>query len=320
MTFDELCSHQKIYEWLHAHGYYLVLSECQSSDMLKIGFLTSVRPFTWREDLRDMIKNSLEWRENPFQFRLFFGSISSNKKGVMAPVLMVEVERDNVSSGMDYFCNMFDSENPLSPCGIPYLFFSLYQNSLSDSERINIIQDTNHHVGHYQLLRLYGLTNVDTALRKLLLNIKAHHSSSNMFIQVEKESEPESILCAFESSQYEEVMTNVANISTYIRQCIMEEDYTKFFANQDYSLVIPQRLISTKKGAIKPQVIPLDIHEHSSGALNKLIKVTKRVSPSSSVSSHSVPSSTTISTESISKNSSYLRAAQHQINHLSSDA
>jgi hypothetical protein len=150
MTFDELCSHQKIYEWLHAHGYYLVLSECQSSDMLKIGFLTRVRPFTWREDLRDMIKNSLEWRENPFQFRLFFGSSSSNKKGVMAPVLMVEVERDNVSSGMDYFCNMFDSENPLSPCGIPYLFFSLYQNSLSDSERINIIQDTKHHVGHYQ--------------------------------------------------------------------------------------------------------------------------------------------------------------------------
>jgi hypothetical protein len=72
----------------------------------------------------------------------------------MAPVLMVEVEWDNVSLGLDFFCTMFDGDLPLSLCGIPYIFFTLYQNTLSDTERINIIRDINHHVGHYQLIRL----------------------------------------------------------------------------------------------------------------------------------------------------------------------
>jgi len=33
----------------------------------------------------------------------------------MAPVPMVEIEHDNVSQGLDYFCSMFDGENPLLP-------------------------------------------------------------------------------------------------------------------------------------------------------------------------------------------------------------
>jgi hypothetical protein len=37
----------------------------------------------------------------------------------MASVLMVEIKRDNVSLGLDFFCNTFDGENPLSPCSIP---------------------------------------------------------------------------------------------------------------------------------------------------------------------------------------------------------
>jgi hypothetical protein len=66
-----------------------------------------------------MIKDSPEWLEDPFHFRLYPGSISCNKKGVMASVLMVEIKRDNVSLGLDFFCNTFDGENPLSPCSIP---------------------------------------------------------------------------------------------------------------------------------------------------------------------------------------------------------
>jgi hypothetical protein len=250
MSFEELTSNTKVLDWLHAYGYYLVLSDCQSSDMIKIGFIARVRPFTWREDLRDAIKDSPEWRENPFQFRFFFGSISSNKKGEMAPVLMVEVERDNISLGLDFFCNMFDGDNPLSPCGLPYIFFLLYQNTLTDAERVSIIYDIKHHIGQYQLIRLYGLKNLDTLvtlkqnvkikLRKLLLNIRPNQSTSSLFIQVEKESDPTSILCAFESVHYDLVMTNIPNISHYIQQCIMEEDLPRVFVNSDYSILVPQ--------------------------------------------------------------------------------
>jgi hypothetical protein len=56
----------------------------------------------------------------------------------MAPVLMVEVKCEKVSLGLDFFCNMFDGDNPLSPCGIPYIFFMLYQNTLSDTEHITL--------------------------------------------------------------------------------------------------------------------------------------------------------------------------------------
>jgi hypothetical protein len=142
-----------------------------SSDMVKIGFLASVRPFTWREDLRLAIKGTLEWQENPFHFCMFFGSISSNKKNAAAQVLMIEVEHNNLHAGLDYFCNMFDDENPLSPCGIPYLFLTLYQNTLSNGERATIIADINHHVGHTQLIRLYGLKDIDTIIT-LRQNIK----------------------------------------------------------------------------------------------------------------------------------------------------
>jgi hypothetical protein len=58
LPFEELCSAPKISSWLQLHGYYMVKCECQSSDMVKIGFLSRVRPFLWREDLRDMIKDS----------------------------------------------------------------------------------------------------------------------------------------------------------------------------------------------------------------------------------------------------------------------
>jgi hypothetical protein len=109
-----------------------------------------------------LIKDSLEWRENPFQFCLYFGSTSSNKKGEMALVLMVEVEYDNFNSGLDYICSTFDGDNPFSPCGIAYLFFTLYQNMLTDRERININQDITHHTGHSQLICLYGLQDIDT--------------------------------------------------------------------------------------------------------------------------------------------------------------
>jgi len=99
LSFSDLCADTKILNWLNLQGYFIVLCDCQSSDMVCIGFLLRVRSFLWQDDLKEMIKDTQEWRENPFQFRLYFGSILRNKKGEMAPVLMVEVEQDNINLG-----------------------------------------------------------------------------------------------------------------------------------------------------------------------------------------------------------------------------
>jgi len=117
LTFPELCSNVKILNWLNPQEYYLVLCSCQSSDMVQIGFLLQVQSFLWQDDLKDMIKDTQEWRENPFQFCLYFGLISSNKKGEMAPVLMVEVQCNNINLGLDFFCSTFEMQlTPLLEC------------------------------------------------------------------------------------------------------------------------------------------------------------------------------------------------------------
>lgn len=140
-----------------------------------------------------MIKESELFQSNPFQFRLYPGSLSSIKKGAVAPVLMVEVKRENVLSGLDFFCKSFDGENPLSPCGIPFLFLMLYQNKQSHLERSSKIQDINIHISKIDIVHLDGFCNIDTLvtlrqnvtikLRKPLLALCVNQSSSRLFFK-----------------------------------------------------------------------------------------------------------------------------------------
>jgi hypothetical protein len=162
LPYNELSSNMIISNWVALQGYYMVKCDSQSSDMLKIGFLTGVCPFDWREDFRNEIKDMALWQSSPLQFRLFPGSLSCNKKCIMAPVMMVELERDEVSSGLEFFCHAFTGDNPLSSCGLSYLFFTPYQNQLMDSECFNIIQDAIHHIGEVELLHLHGFQEIDT--------------------------------------------------------------------------------------------------------------------------------------------------------------
>jgi hypothetical protein len=94
-------------------------------------------------------------------------------------------------------------------------------------------------------------------------------------------------------------MASLPNISLLIQQCILQEDLHRVFVNPDYSVLVPHRHISVQNGTTKPKTIPLEIHEHMSAALGKMFKTTKRVSPSSSISSQSdtstAPSSTATS-------------------------
>ena len=254
-----------------------------------------------------MIRSTCEWESSPFQFRLYPGSLSYIKKGLVAPVLMVEVARDNVSAGIDFFCSSFDGENPLSPCGIPYLFITLYHNQLSDQEHQQIIEDTIHHIGQVSLVHLHGITDIDalvtlwqnitTKLRNVLLSLPAHKSTNRLFLQVEKESELGSLVCAFHSVNSELVMPNLAHLSSYLRQCIVDEDFEKVFIYQDFSLTATMKSIPIKRGGIQitSKPIPLEIQEHTSLALSKLVQKTPKQSTSSSVCSFSPTIATTSS-------------------------
>ena len=54
-----------------------------------------------------MIKGTSAWKADPFHFRFYPGSIACNKKGITAPVLMLNVEREKVSSGLEFFRQQF---------------------------------------------------------------------------------------------------------------------------------------------------------------------------------------------------------------------
>jgi len=278
--------------------------------MVKVGFLSRVCPFIWREDLHNMIKDTHEWRENPFHSRLYPGSLSCNKHGMMVPVLMIDVERDNISSGLDIFREQFDRSTPLSPCGIPYLFFTVLQNQLTNTERKAIIDDINHHISSTQFVHVYGLSdiytlvtlwqNVTIRLCMLLMGLCAPQTNHRLFIQVEKDPNPDAIILAFNSVDYETVMDNLPRLSSFIKQCVCNQDHLKIFTHDDFSIIIGSKTILIKKGSyqISSKPIPVDTQEHTSFALSKMVKQPEKRS-FFSASSTSMCSTMTLSQPSI---------------------
>jgi hypothetical protein len=72
LSFQELQDHPAFNTWLMHNGYNVLYNNCQTADMVKIGFLSRVRGFTFRGDLQAFIMASDEWKAAPFHFRLYF--------------------------------------------------------------------------------------------------------------------------------------------------------------------------------------------------------------------------------------------------------
>jgi len=71
LSFQELQDHPAFNTWLMHNGYNVLYNNCQTADMVKIGFLSRVRGFTFRGDLQAFIMASAEWKAAPFHFRLY---------------------------------------------------------------------------------------------------------------------------------------------------------------------------------------------------------------------------------------------------------
>jgi len=94
LSFGNLLQHPHLSNWLILNGYLMVLcASVRKRIWSRLFFFSRVCSFAWEEDQREFIKQTEEWKENPFPFKLYHGTLSLNKKGMMAPVLMVEVAR-----------------------------------------------------------------------------------------------------------------------------------------------------------------------------------------------------------------------------------
>jgi hypothetical protein len=140
---------------------------------------------------------------------------------------------------------------------------------------------------------------VKVQLRKLLLCLRAHQTNYNLVVQVEKEAYLESIICAFNSVDREIIMSNLPHLSLLIRNCIIEEDYDKVSLYENFSITTLTKSIPIKVGKmqVNSKPIPLEVQEHTSQALSKIVlPAHKRASsPSFSVATQSTISTTTTS-------------------------
>lgn len=75
-------------------------------------------------------------------------------------------------------------------------------------------------------------------------------------MQVEKEIDPEAIICVFNKVDKEMVMANIPFLSTYIKQCVMEKDLEKIFSYDDFSITFPSKSIPVKVGNLQVNARP----------------------------------------------------------------
>ena len=195
LSFEDLKDHPACNTWLMRNGYNALYNACQSADMVKIGFLSRVRGFTFRGDLQNYIMAGTEWKANPFHFRLYFDAFTT--KGKTAHVLMIDVDRPNIEIGIRYFQQWYNGTLTNSPNNLPYMFWPLFKKSYADEERLKIITDNSHHVGSDSVIGLTGLQPLDTlvqlvngtytTIRLLLLSIPTTGTTTGqLFLQVNK--------------------------------------------------------------------------------------------------------------------------------------
>jgi hypothetical protein len=165
LSFDELKTHSELMNWFNLYGYSITLSGCQTSDMVRIGFLSRVRGFTYRDDLSTFIMETEEWKKSPFSFRLYFDTLSSGAKGKQTYVVMIDVDRPNIDLGLRVFQTLFDGDLPSSPNRIAYLFFPLYKKSYTEEERKSIINDNDHHTENINVVALSGLQDLNNFIQ-----------------------------------------------------------------------------------------------------------------------------------------------------------
>lgn len=215
--------------------------------MVKIGFLARVRGFTYRDDLYNYITSCPEWKANPFHIRLYFDSFSSNAKGSLTYVLMIDLDRPNIDKALQFFHQVYDGKKQSSPNRIPYLFLPLYKKSYADEERARIIQDTDHHMGGVNVVAITGLQDVESQIPlvngktvtiwHLLLATPAPDTSTRkLFLQVERQTGSGWLIHCFHSTDTSKVTLWLSHLEGLLKKYVNPEDYPSLFSNPEFTM------------------------------------------------------------------------------------
>ncbi len=284
LTFDELKIHSELMNWFNLYGYSITLSGCQTSDMVRIGFLSRVRGFTYRDDLSNFVMNTQEWKNSPFSFRLYFDTLSSGAKGKQTYVLMIDVDRPNIELGLRVFHALFDGDLPSSPNRIAYLFFPLFKKSYTEEERKSIIDDNDHHTENINVVALSGLQDLNNliqlsqgttiSIRHLLLAIPAPGTSTGkLFLQVERQANSDYYLCCFHSTDSAKTTVRLGSLESLLKKYVKPENTSELFKDPSNSLKFSGQHAPMKKG--KPQFrivqVPDETSSYAKHAMSKLI-------------------------------------------------
>jgi hypothetical protein len=283
LTFEELKTNTNFTTWFHMNGYNVMLNSCQTSDMVRIGFLNRVRTFTYRDDLKTHIMQSGQWKENQFHFRLYFDSFSTNAKGSLTYVLMIDVDRPSIDAGMKFFQTFFNGDQQNSPNKLSYLFFPLFRKNYSDDERKTIIQDNDHHTEGVSVVALAGLQDLNgvvelnqgikISIRHLLLAVPAQGTSTGkLFVQVERQPTNHWLLCCFHTVDATKVTLRLGVLEALLKRYVKTEDYGKLFSSDDWTLKFNGHAAPIKKGKNQRlvQEVPESTMQYAMSALKKL--------------------------------------------------
>jgi hypothetical protein len=257
--------------------------------MLRIGFLSRVRGFTYRDDLYHHIIAQDTWSKQPFHFRLYFNSFTANVKGLTAYVLMIDVDRPSIEAAMSFFQEFFDGDSINSPNKIAYLFLPLYRKTYTDNERKSIIEDNDHHTEQTSVVTISGLNNlnnvvqlhqgVSVTIRHLLLAVPAQGTSNGkLFLQIERQASNNWLLCCFNSLDTTKVSLRLAHLETLLKRYITTTEYSKLFAMQEYELKYNGQAAPIKKGRPKLPIleVPESTATYASAAMKKLFTPTQK--------------------------------------------
>jgi len=240
LSFPELTEHPAFNTWLKHNGYNVLYNACQTADMVKVGFLSRVRGFTLRSDLQDYIMASAEWKAAPFHFRLYFDAFTA--KGKTAHVLMIDIDRPNLELGIKFFQQWYNGTLTNSPNNLSYMFWPLYKKSYAEEERLKIIADNNYFIGNDSVIGVTGLHPIDnliklvngtyTSIRRLLLSVPTPGTiTGHLFVQVERQTANDWLLCCFHQQDSSKVNLRLGTLEDSLRKCVHQESIPHLFTS-----------------------------------------------------------------------------------------
>jgi len=285
-SFEELKEHPAFNTWLMHQGYNVNYNACQTADMVKIGFLSRIRGFTYRGDLQEFIMGSAEWKANPFYFRFYFDAFTV--RGKTAHVLMVDVDRPNIELGIRFFQQWYNGSLTNTPNELPYMFWPLYKKTYSEEERMKIINDNAHHIGADNVIGITGLQPIDslvqlvngtyTTIRKLLLSIPAPGTvTGQLFLQVERQSANDWLLCCFHQQDASKVTLRLGTLEESLRKCTHATSIPKLFTSPN-GLTITNQVgqLSKSKNRLPRLEVPTYTADYVSQSLQRLYTPTAK--------------------------------------------